>query len=343
MAIDEIRAEVDAWRSAGLDHAEALLVSTWRSAPRRPGARFLLGEDGSIAGNVSAGCVEADLAERLADVLAGAPGGAVTYGVSDDTAHGVGLACGGEIELLLSRRSAGDPVWSVLETRREMREASVIVTELTPDAGRWLLGPEGDVLAADRPDAPVPVGAVAVARSRADIEGTVRVDGALIEIVLPPRRLLVVGATPIGVALARLAAAASITVVVIEPRPAYAASVADPDTQVDAGIDLDARWPDDAMIDRVPDVATAIAVVAHDERIDTEALCVALGTPARYVGLLGGGRTRRRRFEALRSAGIDERTIDRVRAPIGLDLGAETPVEIAVAILAQIVADWRGG
>jgi xanthine dehydrogenase accessory factor len=159
---------------------------------------------------------------------------------------------------------------------------------------------------------------------------------ALVETLLPSRRLLVVGATPVGTALARLAVAAEIPVEVIEPRSAYAAALED------APVVVDGRWPDEALADREADASTAVAVVAHDERIDVAALEGVLRRPYGYVGLLGGGRTRRRRFEALRAAGVPEARITAVRAPIGLDLGAERPAEIALAILAQIVADWRG-
>ncbi|MDX1576977.1 MAG: XdhC family protein, partial [Gemmatimonadota bacterium] len=146
----------------------------------------------------------------------------------------------------------------------------------------------------------------------------------------------VVGATPVGAALARLAHTAGIPVEVIEPRPAYAESL------VEAALEVDGDWPDEALPRRAPDRSTAVAIVAHDARIDTAALESALASPAGYVGLLGGGRTRRSRFEAVREAGISEAEIERVRAPIGLDIGAERPAEIALAILAEVVAAWHG-
>ena len=159
----------------------------------------------------------------------------------------------------------------------------------------------------------------------------------LVEVFLPSRRLIVVGATPVGAALARLARTTGIGVEVIEPRSAYAAALDD------AGVEVDERWPDEAFPARAPDRSTAVAVVAHDAGIDVAALEAALRSPAGYVGLLGGGRTRKARFEAVREAGVDEERIAAVHAPIGLDIGAETPAEIALAILAEIVAAWRGG
>lgn len=350
MSLEEIRPKVDAWRAAGERHAEAVLTGAWHSAPRRPGARFVRSESGEIAGNVSAGCVEADLAERLDAILAGGPPGFVTYGISDETAHGVGLACGGTIEVFLSERRSDDPVWPELVRRLERRETVFLLTDVSAGHGgrRWLTDPEGRALAADAAG-PAPAAAVAAGRERTDAGGVLVVDSegavvdapgadaaTLVEILLPARRLLVVGATPVGAALARLALAADIPVEVIEPRAAYAAALED------VPVTVDGRWPDEALGDREADPSTAVAVVAHDERIDVAALEIVLRQPYGYVGLLGGGRTRRHRFEAVRASGVSEARIEAVRAPIGLELGAERPAEIALAILAQIVAEWRG-
>jgi len=346
MSIDEIRPNIEAWRAAGERYGVAVLTGAWRSAPRKPGARFVRSESGEIAGNVSAGCVEADLAERLAGVLAGDPSTTVTYDVADETAHGVGLACGGRIDVYLEARGPDDPVWPALLERLDARATVFLLTDASPGAGaHWLVRPDGEVLAADGDEAP-PDAAVDAGREMLDTGGVRLVEGegpaeaapalTLVEVFLPSRRLIVVGATPVGAALARLARAAGIAVEVIEPRSAYA------ETLGGTGVVVDERWPDDALPDRTPDRSTAVAVVAHDARLDVAALGAALRTPAGYVGLLGGGRTRRARFAALREAGVDDERISVVHAPIGLDIGAETPTEIALAILAQIVAVWRG-
>lgn len=350
MSLEEIREHVEAWRASGEPYALAVLTGAWHSAPRRPGARFARSAHGEIAGNVSAGCVEADLAERLDGVLAGDPPSFVTYGVSDETAHGVGLACGGTIEVHLAPRSPDDPVWPALMHSLDSRETVFLVTDVSASGRgrRWLATPGGDVLAADG-GGPPPVAALAAGRDLLDTGGVVVLDAAgtpvsgagaepatLVEVLLPSRRLVVVGATPVGAALARLALAAGVTVNVIEPRAAYAAAL---DV---APLDVDGRWPDEALAEDDADASTAVAVVSHDDRLDVAALGAALRRPYGYVGLLGGGRTRRRRFEALREAGISEERIATVRAPIGLDIGAERPAEIALAILAEIVAAWRG-
>lgn len=351
MSIEEIRPRVEAWRAAGERYGVAVLTGAWRSAPRKPGARFVRSESGEIAGNVSAGCVEADLAERLAGVLAGDAPSTVTYDVSDETAHGVGLACGGRIDVFLEARAPDDPVWPALLEQLDARATVLLITDTSPGAAaHWLVAPDGNVLAADT-DRPPPTAAVEAGRATldtggvrligtgTDTEGAAQADApapTLVEVFLPSRRLIVVGATPIGAALARLARAAGIDIEVIEPRSAYAEGLRD------TGVEVDERWPEDALPSRAPDRSTAVAIVAHDARLDVAALEAALRSPAGYVGLLGGGRTRRARFEALREAGVEEGRISAVHAPIGLDIGAEKPAEIALAILAQIVAVWRG-
>lgn len=342
MSVDEVRARIERWRTAGEPYATAVLTDTWNSAPRRPGARFAVSGKGEIAGNVSAGCVEADLAERLAGVLNGDASGFVTYGVSDEQAHSVGLACGGTIRVYLEAAPRDDPVWPVLVEALESRTTVLLITDVSggPAARHWLIDCDGRVLATDSPARP-PLQALEEAGDLLVTGGLqlLESDGApraVVEVFLPSRRLVVVGATPVGAALARIAASAGFHVEVIEPRSAYAAELEG------SGVGVDGRWPDEALADLAPDVSTAVAVVAHDARIDGSALSEVMRHPVGYVGLMGGGRTRRVRFEALRGDGVEEQKISRIRAPIGLDIGAESPAEIAVSILAQVVASWRG-
>jgi xanthine dehydrogenase accessory factor len=344
MNVDEVRGSIERWRAAGRCYAEAVVTATWHSAPRRAGARFVRSEEGEIAGNVSAGCVEADLAVRLDAVLAGSPPTLVTYGVSDEAAHGVGLACGGTIEVWLAARGPDDRVWSSLVDRLDARVAGMLLTDTSPEgaAARWLLDPNGRVISRDgrAPERPSEA-AVDAGRGLLATGGVAIVEEAsgartLVEVFLPARRIVVVGATPIGAALEGLARAAGISASVVEPRTAYAAGLP-------GEAQHDGRWPVEALADLRPDRSTAVAVVAHDARIDEEALTAALASEAGYIGLLGGKKTREARFAALRATGLDTQDVERVRAPIGLDIGAETPGEVALAILAEIVATWRGG
>ncbi len=341
MSVQEFRPFFEAWRDGGERAAVAVLTESWSSAPRRPGARFARSESGAIGGNVSAGCVEADLAVRLDAVLAGAPSGSVSYGITDETAAGVGLSCGGRIELFLEIWPPESPVWPALYERLDARLSAILIT-LIDDAngGHWLLDPSGEILTSDAAD-PLPSGALETGLALLPTGG-VRVQrdagsrAILVEAFLPPRRLIVIGGTPVGAALARLARSADIPVCVVEPRQAYGASLESLD------IEVLRLWPDEAF-DRIrPDTSCAVAVVAHDDRIDVQALTRALVADCCYVGLLGGRRTREARIASLLDEGIAEVTAAGIRAPIGLDIGADRPEEIAVSILAEVIGVWRG-
>lgn len=329
-------------------------MAAWRSAPSRPGDRFLRSEDGEIAGNVSAGCVEADLSERLSELLEGGSSGFVEYSVSDEQATAVGLQCGGGLRLHLSEWNPTGAAWPTLLQRRERRQPSVLITDGRDGCAgrRWLFGPGGERAAfdaapvaqagaADAADDP-PEEAIATATAlmsrsgRAEVSVVERPGGpVVVEWVPIPVRLVVVGANPPGDALCRLASAAGISAELVEPRPGYRSGA-----PVDGVVSPE--WPAEALRRLMPDARTAVAVVAHDERIDIEALRELAGGEAGYVGLLGGRRTRERRFEALRQAGVSEEWISTVHAPIGLDIGAASAGEIGVAILAEVIAAMGG-
>lgn len=341
MSVREIRPFVESWCEAGEPFAVALLTETWASAPRRPGARFAVSAGGAIAGNVSAGCVEADLALRLEQLLSGGSPAFVEYGVSDETAAGVGLSCGGRLRLFLRPAACDDPIWAHLLSRLDSRAATVLITALDPDSDqRWLLGESGSLLESTASD-PAPPVAVEASRdlSAAGGAGVVRTDAGrelLVEVFLPPRRLVVVGGTPVGICLARLAAAVDIPVTVVEPREAYGVGI---DA---AGAELVREWPEEALEAVGLDASCAVAVVAHDLKLDLPSLSAALAAGCSYVGLLGGRRTREARLAALAASGVSRDRLAEIRAPIGISIGAEGPDEIAVSILAEVIAAWRG-
>ena len=341
MSVQEIRPFVESWCESHESFAVALLTETWASAPRKPGARFAVSATGEIAGNVSAGCVEADLSVRMEGLLSGGPSEFVEYGVSDDTAAAVGLSCGGRMRLFLRAGTCEDPAWECLFSRLDARRATVMITALDANSYRcWILD-ESAALVASNTNEPPPEAAVEA------VDGLLRMGGAavvrgeagpdlFVEAFLPPRRLVIVGGTPVGACLARLAAAAGIPVVVIEPRESYGVGLEE------CGAELRREWPEEALEAVGLDASCAVAVVAHDRKLDGPALRTALASDCVYVGLLGGRRTRESRLGELAEAGIAESRLAGIKAPIGLDIGAERPEEIAVSILAEVIATWRG-
>ncbi len=214
-----------------------------------------------------------------------------------------------------------------LQARRSARAAAVLATRL-PDGAQFLL-----------PDAAAPpalqaASEAALGHGRA---GTVELAGEnwFLDVHLPPARLLIVGAVHVAQFLAPLAVAAGTAPVVIDPRAHFASA------ERFSGITLDARWPDEAIIAAAPDRQTAIVVLTHDPKFDDPALVAALRSDAFYLGVLGSRRTHAARLERLAGKGFDAAALARLRGPVGLAIGAVTPAEIALSILAEIVAVRR--
>jgi len=337
MSLIEISSATAEWENRGLAWAEAILVGVKRSAPRPPGARFAAATDGSVAGTISAGCVESDLREHLLESLRTGATRLVNYGISDEQALGVGLSCGGEIEVLIRPSSPGDAVWAaVLDLLRDGR-AGALLTGLSGavQGQRMLVTQDGERVGSLGPDGESLVTPHSIANLLRTEGGrsleTARGFRAFLDPILPPRHLVIVGATPVAAALTGMALACGFRVTIVDPREGLARPESFP------GAALLRLWPDEALAELALDSWTDVAVLAHDDRLDVPALAAALMAGCRYVGLLGGRRTQRLRREALEAEGIAKSEMARIRGPIGLDIGASTPAEIAVAILSEIL------
>jgi len=300
---DSVLAAARAW--AGEPLALATVVSTWGSAPRPRGSHMLLHGDGRFEGSVSGGCVESDILQTAAEVIAGAPFQVRRYGVADAAAWEVGLPCGGEIAVMVQPVSAEgfDPeLFDRIADAREHGDSLAVHTDL--DTGH-------------SSERPLETGEVFI--NRYD----------------PPRRLLIVGAVQIAQSLAALARTLGIEVVVIDPRARFLTEERFP------GVTLDDRWPDEAVAAYRPGPATAVVTLSHDIKIDDPALIAALGSEAGYVGALGSRRSHAARRERLAAAGLSAETIDRVDGPVGIDIGAIGPSEIALSIAAAMIGAFH--
>ncbi|MFV1985727.1 MAG: XdhC family protein [Gemmatimonadota bacterium] len=353
MSLRDVRGALETWADLGDAAAVATLIEVRRSAPRAPGARFALSGSGELAGSISSGCVEGDLHEHLAAMIDGGPPKLLTYGITDEMAADVGLSCGGEIDVLVEKYQTGDPVWRPLSeapdpgtpaglvagVAESIRARRLLVTAtgaghaagLTETAGS--LGP-GDIDRRACHAALDMIGRTGATRLRLredDPESEV-----FAETFAPPPRLVIVGATPIGEALSRFASIVGFDVIVVDPREAFAREERFPDATR-----LIVDWPDTAFERLGIDRFTNIVLLTHDAKLDDPALAAALDAGCEYVGLLGGRRTQRQRREALAIAGYGEESIARVRGPVGLDIGAASPSQIAVSILAELIAEGR--
>ncbi|MCZ7675647.1 MAG: XdhC family protein [Roseovarius sp.] len=316
---DDIPETALAWHRAGKGAALATVVQTWGSAPRRVGSQLAISGEGEIAGSVSGGCVEGAVVAEALDAIEGARPVMLEYGVSDGDAFAVGLACGGTIRVLVEPVGAVMPeaVLAELVAARAAREPVAYVTGLDADRRLERTGH--------------------AERFRMDRSGFEEDGESFVAIHNPPLRLIVVGAVHIAQALVPMAHIAGFDPVIVDPRESFASADRFP------GERLIHDWPDEALRAVGVDARTALVLLTHDPKLDDPALEVALAAECFYIGALGSTRTHGKRVERLTSRGLSEERIARIHAPIGLDIGAAGPAEIAVSILAEMLRVLRRG
>ncbi len=320
MTHDQIVETALGWHRDGKGAALATVVETWGSAPRQPGSQLAISGAGQIMGSVSGGCVEGAVVTEALEALADGIPRLLSFGVSDETAFSVGLACGGTIKVLVEPVAPMADLLAELVAARTARRGIAYAVNLT-DWTRALLAPGADALAD--------------ARLRSDKAG-VEDDGRFIAPHNPPLRMIVVGAVHIAQPLLQMARLAGYDPTLIDPRETFGAAERFPGETV-----LDA-WPDEALASLAPDSRTAIITLTHDPKLDDPAIRFALRSPCFYLGCLGSKKTHAKRLERLEAAGFSAAEIAKIHAPVGLNIGAKTPAEIALSILAQVTAVLRG-
>jgi xanthine dehydrogenase accessory factor len=316
------------WLEDGRRVALATVIQTWGSAPQPVGSLLLIDEDGNFLGSVSGGCVEAEVIEQAKDVIATSAPKMLEFGVEDETAWKVGLACGGTIRVFVEKLDPGaaKPLLHQLIEDTGARRKVALVTELA-SAGRRLAHQPGDL----GPDL-TPALDDAFRRDKSAAAGT----DSFINVLNPTTRLIIVGAVHVAQPLVQMARALGYEVIVVDPRSAFATE------QRFGDVKILRDWPDEALPKIGVDERTALIALTHDPRIDDPALIYALASDAFYVGALGSKITHTKRVERLLKAGVKSPAIDRIHAPIGLDIGAQGAAEIAVSIIAEITAVQRG-
>ena len=321
---DQIPEAALAWHRAGKGAALATVIETWGSAPRQAGSQLAVSGAGEMVGSVSGGCVEGAVITEALDALADRKSRIMTFGVSDETAFAAGLACGGTIRVLVEPVGEGaealpEVLLADLVTARAAPRALAVVT--TPATWGRRLVPPGQDPATD-------------ARFKSDRSG-MEEDGRFIAIHNPPLRLIVVGAVHIAQPLLQIARTCGFAPTLIDPRGAFGSEARFPGETI-----LD-DWPDEALAALKPDARTAIVTLTHDPKLDDPAIRAALASPAFYLGCLGSTRTHAKRVDRLTAEGFTEGQIAKIHAPVGLDIGAKSPAEIAVSVMAQIIESLR--
>ena len=320
------------WIDAGRGVALATVIQTWGSAPQPVGSKLIVDGDGNFLGSVSGGCVEAAVIAEAPEVLATGKAKVLRYEVEDGRAWQVGLVCGGAIRILLEPLGVKPDSGELLRTLIgdfHARRPAALVTELATGSHRVLREPVGteEPWAASLHDALRRDKSVLIETPQGEL---------FIDVFNPPLRIVVIGAVHVAQAMLPLAAALGHDMVIIDPREAFATRERFGDAA------LIADWPDEALPKLGVDARTAIVALAHEPRIDDPALIQGLSSGALYVGALGSKKTHAARVERLTQAGITQAQIARIHAPIGLDIGAQGPSEIALSIIAEITAVQRG-
>ncbi len=324
---DDILLEAQRWTEAGRGAAIATVVETWGSAPRPVGSHLVIDAEGNFLGSVSGGCVEGEVVAQAQEAISTGSRQMLEFGVADETAWKVGLSCGGRIKVYV--RPLDAEIVAAVNVERAARRASALVTDLGSGAERLVTFADfaADPLALQLED-----------RMRRRASGVVETDGgaAFVTVYAPPVRLIAVGAVHISQSLTPMAKLAGLETIIIDPRTAFATPERFPDAR------LIAEWPQDVLGELGLDPATAIVLLTHEPRIDDEALAAALRANCFYIGALGSQKTHARRIERMRAAGFGDAALGRIHAPIGLDIGAQSPAEIAVSILGEIIAALHG-
>jgi xanthine dehydrogenase accessory factor len=370
--VRDILEPIGKWWDAGETFGLATVVRTFSSAPRDPGAAMAVSADGEAVGSVSGGCVEGAVYELCNEVRGSGQAVLQTYGISDDDAFAVGLTCGGIIDIFVQPVS--------IQTFAELGDVAAAVRDDVPVAvatvidgpGRvgarrviWGTNPRaarqdahedgrrpdgrpssGTLGSGDRLDQAVDddargmlaQGLTGVRRYGPDGERRRDELSVFVQSFAPPPRMLVFGAIDFAAAVARAGKFLGYRVTVCDARPIFATRRRFPDAD-----EVVTDWPHRYLAGQQVDERTVICVLTHDPKFDVPLLEVALRTPAGYIGAMGSRRTHDDRLARLREAGLTEDELARLRSPIGLDLGARTPEETAVAIAAELIQLRWGG
>ena len=307
----EVLEELNAWIGGREQIAMATVIETWGSSPRPLGSKMLVTGSGKMAGSVSNGCIEGAVFEEAQKVLKSSKAKIAAFGVADDVAFDVGLACGGHIEVFVQPLSAAHRQVVGMLNRGE---PATLTTNLVTGETEVTMGTAGGAELARR-------------------------DGDLfIEPLRRPAHLVIIGAIHIAIPLHRLAKLMGYRVTVVDARAKFATKERFPDAD-----EIIVAWPDEAIGNLVIDNSTYVVILTHDPKFDLPALRSVLTKDAGYVGAIGSRKTNQNRFDALRREGFTEEQLARVHGPIGLDLGSRGAEETALGILAEITAVRYGG
>ncbi|MFN2143335.1 MAG: XdhC family protein [Candidatus Promineifilaceae bacterium] len=332
--------DVEAWIEGGQNAiAVATVLKTWGSAPRRPGAKMAIDSQGRLTGSVSGGCVEGAVIEVARESLETGEARKLHFGVVDETAWSVGLACGGSIDIFVENLDLNtfEQVKRLIDEEREGKILTVISGPRQIVGQKIVVDNEGvriGEMASELEQRMVELASTAMQTQVMDLDEETTV---FVEYIRPLPTLIAVGGGEIAIALTRMANLLGYRTVVIDPRKIFASDARFPHVNK-----LIQKWPRSAFaeVELTPD--TAVALLTHDPKIDDPSLGILLDRELFYIGALGSRKTHAKRLERLARKGFTANETSRIHAPIGLDIGAASPAEIAISIMAEIVSVRNG-
>jgi xanthine dehydrogenase accessory factor len=323
------------WTQEGRQVALATVVATRGSSPRPVGSQLVVDAQGAFEGSVSGGCIEAAVITEALEVIDDGKPRCLSFGVDDVQAWEVGLACGGEIDIYVEKVAPETNLLEQVMAIRHTQRPVCLVTDLTSGERTIVQIDDSESFAGLSVDLKE---AIAQVHDR-DQNMTLDLDGRtyFLHGFNPPLRLIIVGAVHVASFLAKMGQLTGYQVIILDPREAFANPSRFPD------VTLKTEWPDEALEKMRLNSRTAIVTLTHEPKLDDPGLQVALRSEAFYIGALGSRKTHARRLERLTQAGFSEEELRRIHSPVGLDIGARSPAEIAISIMAQMIEKRRHG
>ena len=309
------------------DVALATVINTWGSAPRPVGSIMIIKNNDQFEGSVSGGCIEGAVIHSGREVISSGVSQCLEFGVSNEDAISVGLACGGTIRVLVERLDAKKcaQIKQILESLQENTPA-IWLKDINGSSAAEVILPSDENITAEHKKNLNDDHSLCVLKNDTEI---------FLHIFNTPLKLVIIGAVHIAQTLSPIAKLSGFEVVVIDPRGAFA------DAERMQGTNVIEGWPDEVLTKNMPDNRTGIVTLTHDPKLDDAALKVALKSEAFYIGCLGSKKTHAKRCDRLAEMGFTDKQLNRIHGPVGLDIGAKSPAEIAVSIVSQIIATYR--
>ncbi len=333
----DIAPEVEKWILEGRQIALATVVRTWGSGPRREGAKMAVTGELLTVGSVSGGCVEGSVIETAQQCLEDGQPRRLHFGISNDLAWEVGLTCGGELDVWVEPLDQG--WWTAVResSTRNQPVVTLLPLEVTVGAGKAIVDTHTNLVfprspGSGSPAQPMLDAAVQALTARRSGIFSAESGEFFLDCHLPRPRLIIVGGAHVAVALQSFARTLGFRVILVDPRGTFATPQRFPDVEK-----IILEYPQDALPRLNLDADSYLAVLTHDPKIDDPTLLHALPSAAPYVGVLSSRKTHKERTSRLIEAGLDPALLDRIRTPIGIDIGARTPEEIALAVMGEIV------